>query len=171
MNTIKQENNKNKRNPPTVAQNLGTIGTFHMKEFFILTVPNTYRINQPINRDFKNYILNEVQIYFCDVCGGFSSSVGSGGWSNDGEIIKEDTIYYKGYFNYNTEEEKNQKLNNLINFSLWVGEIMKQQEITININNDIYFLTCDKWRIKENFNNELLLNLENINELNNINDL
>jgi len=165
MNTIKQENNKNKRNPPTVAQNLATIATFHMKEFFILTVPNTYRINQPINQDFKNYILNEVEVYFSDVCGGFSSSVGSGGWSNDGEIIKEDTIYYKAYFNYRTKKEKNEKLNNLINFSLWVGEIMKQQEICVNINNDCYFLTCDNWRIKENFNNELLLNLENINEL------
>jgi len=162
----KNNNNNNERTPPTVAENLRTIKNFSMKEFFILTVPNTYRINEPINRDFKNYILNEVEIYFSGLCGGFSSSLGSGGWVNpQGESIKEDTIYYKSYFSYETEEEKNIKLNSLINFSLWVGEIMKQHEITININNNIYFLTCDKWRKKETFILDLQENLYIIDEL------
>jgi hypothetical protein len=173
MITIKKNNNNNNNNnerkPPTVAQNLRTIKNFSMKEFFILTVPNTYRINQPLNRDLKNYVLNEIEIFFSDVCGGFSSSFGSGGWVNDeGESIKEDTIYYKSYFSYETEEEKNKKLNSLINFSLWVGEILKQEEITININNDIYFLTCEQWRKKEIFILDLEENLYIIDELRNI---
>lgn len=105
-----------------------------LKERVAVYVPSTVNVDEEV--DNTSYV-HEVLKEFSEIFGGATAINADGAWvSNEkGIVLEKNTIIYSFTNNLN-----NETIDKILNICQWLKDEMKQEAISLVINNQLYFI-------------------------------
>jgi len=105
-----------------------------LKERVAIYIPSTININEEVDNTFY---VNEILTKFSEIFGGATAINADGAWVSNkkGLVIEKNKIVYSY-----CDRLTNEKIDEVLNICQWLKQELRQEAISLVINNQLYFI-------------------------------